>query len=76
MAAKNNVAFANIRAEMGRRQVTITEIARMTGMCKDTVSRKLSMQAPISLAEAYWIRDCCFPECSVSYLFSEAIKRK
>ncbi len=70
--AINNIAFRNLRAEMGRRQITIRNIADTIGMNRDTLSRKLSRNSPLNLNEAFEITDKCFPDMAVEVLFAEA----
>ncbi len=70
--AINNIAFRNLRAEMGRRQITIRNIADTIGMNRDTLSRKLSRNSPLNLNEAFEITDKCFPDMTVEVLFAEA----
>lgn len=74
MRGRVNIYFSNLRAEMGRHQLSIQDIANKTGMNRDTLSRKLSRKTPIALDEAFMIADI-FPENnSLQYLFSEAHK--
>ena len=70
--ASSNVAFSNLRAEMARKNVTITAVARVIGVSRDTAGKKLARKAPIQLDEAFAIRDSFFPGIEVSYLFAEA----
>lgn len=70
--ANNNVAFENLRAEMGRRQITIGNIADRIGMNRYTLGRKLSRNSPLNLNEAFDIADKCFPDMTVEELFAEA----
>lgn len=70
--AINNIAFRNLRAEMGRRQITIRNIADTIGMNRDTLSRKLSRNSPLNLNEAFEITDKCFPDMKLEVLFAEA----
>lgn len=67
-----NVEFENLRAEMGRKNVTIGDMASVAGVRRETMSRKLSRAAPINLDEAFAIVEAFFPEHTVEYLFREA----
>lgn len=70
--ASSNISYSNLRAEMGRSQLSIQDIAVKIGMSRDTLGRKLARKAPIALDEAFSIASL-FPENnSVPYLFSEA----
>ncbi len=71
--AKNNIAFENLRAEMARKQLSISEIAEYLGITRDTLGYKLSMKRPINLDEALRIARKFFPERDVYYLFKELI---
>lgn len=74
MAAQNKIAYANIRAEMGRRNLSISSMAALIGMCTDTLSRKLAREASFKLEEAYLLAKTCFPDVDVQELFWECLK--
>lgn len=71
MAYANNVAFANLRAEMAREGVTIQDIAGAWGVTRDTASNKLSRKSPLNLDEAFVIERRFFPGVDIQYLFKE-----
>ena len=73
MAKPNNIAFENLRAEMARKQLSITEIAKYLGIARDTLGCKFSRKRPINLDEALRIARKFFPEKDVYYLFKELI---
>lgn len=73
MAKTNNIAFENLRAEMARRQLSITEIANYLGITRDTLGSKLSRKRAINLDEALRIAREFFPEKDVYYLFKELV---
>lgn len=66
---KNGVKYGNLRAEMGRRNITICDIARTMGMNRDTLSRKLSGKSPLFLNEAFAIQKSLFPTMDIKKLF-------
>ena len=66
---QNNVAFANLRAEMGRRNIGIKDIYVLCGYNRDTLSRKLSKKSPLNLDEAFRIQKIVFPDTDLRYLF-------
>jgi len=66
-----SIAFANLRAEMGRSGCTIADIAKTIGVTRDTARNKLSRKTPIMLDEAIAIQRARFSDCDVRYLFSE-----
>lgn len=67
----NNVVFDNLRAEMGRKNIGIGDIAKAIGINRDTLARKLSGKSPLYLSEAFKIERALFPESDVRYLFAE-----
>lgn len=69
--SKGNIAFANLRAEMARFNITIKEIADAICVNSDTAGNKLSRKTPITLSEAFIIANTFFPDMEVTYLFSE-----
>lgn len=71
MARTNNIAYENLRVEMARKQLSITEIAAYLGITRDTLSYKLSGKRSINLDEALRIARKFFPEHDVYYLFKE-----
>lgn len=73
MAKANNIAFENLRAEMARKQLSITELANALGITRDTLGYKLSRKRPINLDEAMYISKEFFPEYDLFYLFKELI---
>lgn len=66
----NCIAYPNLRAEMGRKGLGITDIASELNFNRDTLSRKLSKKSPISLSEAFEIQMAMFPDCDLRYLFA------
>lgn len=67
--AQSNIAFENLRAEMGRRNIGIKDIAAACSFNRDTLSRKLSRKSPLNLDEAFTIQEIMFPDLDVRYLF-------
>ena len=63
------IAYENLRAEMGRKNIGIINIAEAVGCNRDTLARKLSKRSPIYLDEAFAIQQKVFPDHSVEYLF-------
>lgn len=75
MAKPNNIAFENLRAEMGRKQLSIREMSNFLGITRDTLGNKLSRKRPINLDEAFRIAREFFPEHDVYYLFKELVPK-
>lgn len=71
MLKSNGIAYPNLRAEMGRKNLTIGEISERIDMRRETLGRKLSRKSPISLREAFLIQTTFFPDSNVRYLFAE-----
>lgn len=65
-----NIAFDNLRAEMGRKNVGIRDLAKAIGVNRDTLARKLSKKSPIYLDEAFRIQQTMFPDLDIKYLFA------
>lgn len=65
------IEYANIRAEAGRKNLTNAEMAERSGMCLRTLSRKLARTCPFTLREAISLRNTCFPDRTLEYLFQE-----
>lgn len=72
MKRKNSIVFENLRAEMGRNNIAIKDIAEICGFNRDTLTRKLSQKSPLNLDEAFRIQNKLFPDKDVRYLFKEA----
>lgn len=67
----NRIAYPNLRAEMGRKGMTIKDLSDAVSINRDTLSRKLSKKSPIFLREAIQIQMIVFPGMDVRYLFAE-----
>lgn len=68
---QNKIAYPNLRAEMGRKGLTIKTLSAAVDINRDTLSRKLSKKTPISLREAFKIQLAVFPGQDIRYLFAE-----
>ena len=66
----SNIAYPNLRAEMGRKNLGIVEMAAGLKYNRDTLARKLSRKSHLDLAEAFDIQEKYFPECKLRYLFA------
>lgn len=64
------VAYANLRAEMARKNITIKDIENILDVNRDTVRRKLSRRSPIYLDEAFKIQKTFFPDKDLKTLFN------
>lgn len=66
---KSCIKYENLRVEMARKNIGISEISRAVGMNRDTLSRKLSGKSPLYLDEAFTIQKALFSDVDVSRLF-------
>lgn len=62
--------FPNIRAEMARKNLTMSDIAKGLKVNKRTLGNKLSGKTEFTWSEICRIKKSFFPTCSVEYLFS------
>jgi Transcriptional activator of acetoin/glycerol metabolism len=60
---------------MKERHVNITQMAKILGIKRETLSRKLSLKQPFLLKEAFIIQRTFFPDIPIEKLF-EYIKEK
>lgn len=60
----------NLIAEMAINKITRKELSEATGIKQRTLSDKLSGRTEFTLAEMIAIRDACFPEKTLDYLFA------
>lgn len=67
----STIKYENLRAEMGRRNISKMDISRITGINRDTLSRKLSGKTKLYLDEACRIRNLVFPDVPIMELFKE-----
>lgn len=61
--------FDNLRAEMARRGISVTDLASKIGVSKQTLYRKLHGQSPLSLHEARSIREVLGVDITLDDLF-------
>ena len=66
----NGIAYKNLRAEMGRQNIGIKDLAQACSYNRDTLARKLSMKSPLNLNDAFKIQQTMFPDLDVRYLFA------
>lgn len=69
----NGIKYPNIRAEMGRSGLTIGALAGLVGMDRNRLSRKLAGKTPISLEEAYQLREALKAAMPLDWLFAEEV---
>lgn len=62
--------YGNLKAEMGRNDVTVMSIAKLLGISRDTVSYKLNGCTSFSIEQAFAIKSTFFPTLPIEYLFA------
>ncbi|MCD8087248.1 MAG: helix-turn-helix domain-containing protein [Oscillospiraceae bacterium] len=67
---QSHIVYPNLRAEMGRKNIGIVELAKLTNYNRDTLARKLSKKSPINLDDAFAIQQV-FPNVDIRDLFQE-----
>ena len=72
----NKSAYANLRAEMARRNIFIKDIAACLGKGGEVIGRKLSRPGNIKLNEALQITYTFFPDIDIQELFAEDSPKK
>ncbi|MNW52398.1 hypothetical protein D3C74_299160 [compost metagenome] len=68
--------YRNLRSEMKKKGVTISDISRDLKMRRGTVSDKVHGRFRFYYDEAQMIKNKFFPECEIEYLFSTEIDFK
>ncbi|WP_346961165.1 hypothetical protein [Faecalicatena contorta] len=65
------MSYSNLKAEMGRYNVTIESIASKLGIHRNSVSYKLNKGGSFSIEEADVIQKTFFPEIPLTVLFQK-----
>lgn len=63
--------YSNLKAEMGRYDITIESIASRLGIHRNSVSYKLNKGGSFSIEEADTIQKTFFPEVPLTVLFQK-----
>lgn len=63
--------YGNLRAEMARREISRSDIAKAIGTTEKTVKNKMTGISGFSFYEALTIRDTFFSDWNVEKLFSD-----
>lgn len=69
MGRTSNIKYANLRAEMARKEIGVIEMSKTLGMNRDTLARKLSGKSPLYLNEAFDIQRIFFRDMDIVELF-------
>lgn len=70
---RTKVVYSNLRAEIARQDLKISDFAQEWKCNRDTASRKLSGKSSITLDEAFAIQRKFFPEMDLKTLFVELL---
>ena len=65
-----NIQYENLRAEMSRRNLMISDIAAALSVTRETAGKKLARKYGFTLHEAFLVLKL-FPGLSLEYLFQE-----
>lgn len=65
------MAYPNLSAEMRRFGISQEELASRIGRTPETVSRWMTGKNPISVKDAFKVKETCFPTLAVDYLFAD-----
>lgn len=63
--------YSNLKAEMARKGISQKEIAMFLHIHENSMSSKINGYSPISIEEAFKIRNKYFPNFDLQYLFSK-----
>lgn len=64
------MAYGNLKAEMGRRNITIEAVAKTLSIHRNSVSNKVNGSSSFSIEEAMKIKNTFFPDLDYRYLFA------
>ena len=64
------MAYSNLKAEMGRKNVTIEAVAKILEIHRNSVANKLNGTSSFTIEEAMKIKNTFFPNLEYRYLFA------
>ena len=64
------MAYSNLKAEMGRKNVTIEAVAKILEIHRKSVANKLNGTSSFTIEEAMKIKNTFFPNLEYRYLFA------
>lgn len=65
--------FPNLKAEMARRNIKVTDLASSIGVTPKTVYNRLSGRTEFTLSEMLTIKRRYFPDLTLDYLFNKDV---
>jgi predicted transcriptional regulator len=68
--------YSNLRVEMFKKNVTVTDIAKTLKKRRSTIGDKINGKYRMHVDEAFAIKDAFFPESTVDYLFDSSEQEK
>ena len=66
--------YHNLRAEMARADVKVSDLAEALDITEKTASKKMRGETSFTIDECQIIRDTFFENCTLDYLFEKAEK--
>lgn len=70
------MAYSNLKAEMGRKDITMETISKTLKIHRNSVANKLNGTSSFSIEEAMKIRNTFFPNLEYKYLFATESDKK
>ena len=71
----HNIQYPNLRAEFGRKSLTVSGMARELNMTRARLTRMLSGETELTFSTAEEIQRRYFPDRPLEYLFVEKTER-
>ena len=68
--------YGNLKAEMGRRDITIEAISELLKIHRNSVANKVHGRSRFTVDEARIVKEAFFPELSIDYLFETSKEGK
>jgi hypothetical protein len=68
--------FPNLRAEMARKNIKAINLAKILNISYDSVINKLNGKTDFTRTEIFKIKDSCFPNLGLEYLFRTKEQRE
>lgn len=63
--------YGNLKAEMGRNNISIEAIAKLLGIHRNSVSNKVNGNSSFTIEESAKIQEVFFPDKELKYLFEK-----
>ena len=63
--------YNNLRAEMARRDITVSVMAQVTGKSERSIRDKIAGRSGFTMTECFRLRDQLFPGLTMEYLFGD-----